>query len=111
MTTRTKPIPTDAEIAEAAELSDLLKLTVPPLLVAIARGALEKGLREKYPMCCIVQFIADCFELADDRPMRANREPHPMTQHIMCDQCQAKLDRVWPDRPKLPQPGALRKLR
>ena len=56
---------------------------------------IQQGRRFGYPRCCIRHFV---LARLNAQPWHT-REVHPLDERRMCDQCAARLERQWPNRP------------
>ena len=60
---------------------------------------IEMGHKYGYPWCCIRQFVLDILAEKTGHGRKPSRAQHPLDGRMMCEGCQAKLDRAWPNRP------------
>jgi len=64
-------------------------------LATAATEWIRNGRRFGYPQCCIRHFVLARLSV---RPWHT-REVHPLDERRMCDQCAARLEQQWPNRP------------
>ena len=115
------PMPDDFEPGIQV-LSDLLGVAVPGKWAPYVSNNVHHGRKFGYPWCCVRQYCIDVIDYRDrlaehvhittnlyergiprdqwpPDPVHANRGFHPQHGCLMCPDCRARMDRIWPNRP------------